>query len=221
MPKMRGFSKGITLIEVLVSLVIFVAALLAILQLFDTSHATYASGTRKQDVQQQARLAMDGMVRALRMAGYVPENYDADPTNDLVNTARIHVATPAALAVFGSMDGTNQSAAFLFCRSGTTLVSKRDVNTGDPATYTCNNAEVIAENLTQLSFTYFDEAGAQLAGNLDGKNVGAALDLAPRVQRDAVRTIVVTLQITEPVPRAQAQVYNLTSTVRLRNLNNL
>ena len=84
MANIRGFRKGLTMIEVLVSLTIFLVVLLAIYQLFDTSHATYESGTRKQDVQQQARLAMDEMVRRVRMAGYVPENL-----------RRRHTAVPA------------------------------------------------------------------------------------------------------------------------------
>lgn len=221
MKNARGFRKGLTMIEVLVSLTIFLVVLLAVYQLFDTSHATYQSGTRKQDVQQQARLAMDEMVRALRMAGYVPENYDADLTNDLSATARVHVAAANALAAFGSLEGEAQSAIFLFCQSGNTLVKKVSTNPADATTYTCNNGDVLADNVSLLRFTYFDANSAQLAANLDGKALGAALDLAPRAQRDGVRTIVITLQITEPVPRQQPQVYTLTSTVTLRNLNNL
>jgi prepilin-type N-terminal cleavage/methylation domain-containing protein len=220
MANIRGFRKGLTMIEVLVSLTIFLVVLLAIYQLFDTSHATYESGTRKQDVQQQARLAMDEMVRALRMAGYVPENFDADLTNDLTGTARIHVATANALAAFGSLEGGNQSTVHLFCQSGNTLLKKVSVDTAAAATYTCSNADVLADNVTLLRFTYFAADGTQLAANLDGKTLGAAMDLAPRIQRDGVRTIVITLQITEAVPRQQPQVYTLTSTVKLRNLNN-
>jgi prepilin-type N-terminal cleavage/methylation domain-containing protein len=232
MTKMRGFRKGLTMIEVLVSLLIFLTVLLAIYQLFDTSHSTYASGTRKQDVQQQARLAMDEMVRALRMAGYVPENFD-DLIADVNNSLRIHMGSDSVLAVFGSLDGNlAESAVFLFCRSGTTLLSKRTPNT-TAAAYTCNG-DVLADNVTAVQFTYFDTNGAQVVGtqinpgpppvnSLDGQIPGTAADLsvgAARAQRDAVRTIVITLQITEQVPRQQDQVYTLTSTVRLRNLNN-
>ena len=228
MADIRGFRRGLTMIEVLVSLTIFLVVLLAVYQLFDTSHATYQSGTRKQDVQQQARLAMDEMVRALRMAGYVPENYDPDLTNDLSGTARLHVGAANAIAAFGSLEGGAQSTVFLFCRSGTTLLKKVSVNTADAATYTCDNADVLADNVSLLRFTYFDVNGAQVAANLDGKTLGAALDLAPRTARDGVRTIAITLQITEQVvpyatgvtPRQPDQVYTLTSTVRLRNLNN-
>lgn len=238
MPKIRGLRNGLTMIEVLVTLTIFLVVLLAIYQLFDTSHATYASGTRKQAVQQQARLAMDEMVRALRMAGYVSENYDVDPgtglpipANDLTDTLRIHLGTANALAAYGNLDNSvysagpppvPASAVFLFCLNGNTLATKRRTDTADTATYTCdNNTTVLADNVTLLRFNYFDENAVEIPANLDGKAAGTVLSLAPRLQRDAVRTIAITLQITEPVPRQQDQVYTLTSTVRLRNLNNL
>lgn len=221
MAKMRGFRKGLTMIEVMVSLLIFLVVLMALYQIFETSYSTYSSGTRKQDVQQQTRLAMEEIVRSLRMAGYAPENYDVDTANDLTGTARIHVATANALAVFGDLDGAAQSAVFLYCQNGNTALVKRSADTAAAATYTCSNADVIADNVSLLRFTYFDVNGAQLTGDLDGKTVGAPLDLAPRTNRDAVRTIVVTLQATEVAPHQKTQVYTLTSTVRLRNLNNL
>jgi prepilin-type N-terminal cleavage/methylation domain-containing protein len=254
MAKICGFRKGLTLIEVLVSLTIFLVVLLAIYQLFDTSHATYASGTKKQDVQQQARLAMDEIVRTLRMAGYVSENFDATAGNELTGTARIHTGTNNFLAVFGTLDESTYnpgppavpaSHVFVYCQpAGTnTLLVKRSTDPTNALTYNCNNtnttyvasgvqheirSDVMANDVTLLRFTYFDQNGNQLASDLDGKTAGAALDLAPRTQRDAVRTIVITLQITEQVvqhavgqtPRQPDQVYTLTSTVRLRNLNN-
>jgi prepilin-type N-terminal cleavage/methylation domain-containing protein len=246
MKKTRSLQKGLTLIEVLVSLSIFLVVLLAIYQLFDTSHATYAAGTRKQDVQQQARLAMDQMVRALRMAGYVPENYDTVAGNELSSTARIHIATDNFLAVLGDLNGSGQTALFVFCRNGNTLVTKWATDTTVAPTYTCGG-DVMADSLTPLKvgtnppshngfhLTYFDGNGAQVVGTqisaatgsapaimaLDNKAPAAVPNLTPRVQRDSVRTIVISLQITEPVVRQDPQVYNLTSTVRLRNLNNL
>jgi len=238
MPKLRGFRKGLTLIEVLMTLTIFVVVLLAIYQLFDASQRTYASGTRKQDVQQQARLAMDEMVRALRMAGYVLENYDLDAggnpitANDLpLGTLRIHLGTANAVAAFGDLDNStysagppvvDASAVFLFCQNGNTLATKRRTNTADAATYTCDNSTtILADNVTLLRFKYFDQNGTELPADLDNKAAGNVLSVAPRVARDAVRTIAITLQVTEPVPLQDAQVYTLTSTVRLRNLNNL
>lgn len=246
MARMGGFRKGLTMIEVLVSVMIFLVVLLAIYQLFETSHATYASGTRKQDVQQQARLAMDDIVRTLRMAGYVAENFDATAGNELAGTARIHTGANDLLAVFGTLDDSTYnpgppvvpaSRVFVYCRPGgtNTLLFKRSTDPTNALTYNCNTtnttylasgvqheirSDAIADNVTLLRFTYFDQNGNPLAVNLDGQAAGAALDLATRNARDAVRTIVIVLQITEAVFRQESQVYTLTSTVRLRNINN-
>ena len=228
MPKLRRLQTGLTMIEVMVSLMIFLVVLLAVYQLFDTSHATYLSGTRRQDVQQQARLAVDEIARKVRMAGYVSENYDGNTANDLANPLRIHIGTGNFLAVFGNLDDTAagtvpESGIFVFCRTAAnTLIVKRSTDTTVAPSYTCNNGELLADNVTDLRFAYTDENGNQIAAPLDGQAVGNApnLGLANRAQREAVRAILIRLTITETVPRQNSQVYTLTSTVRLRNLNN-
>ena len=211
------------MIEVLVSLMIFLVVLLAIYQLFDTSHATYNSGTRKQDVQQQARLAMDEIVKRLRIAGYYPENFDANTANN-VATPAVHVGTATALAVHGDLDGTNASNVFLFCwnGAGSPLIGKQGLATA-AASYTCSGAgEVLADNVSQMRITYYDANNTLIAGTnnrLDDIPLNGAIpDFTTTTDRRNVRTIVVTLQATEPVHRQQDQVYTLTSTVRLRNL---
>jgi prepilin-type N-terminal cleavage/methylation domain-containing protein len=217
MAKIRGSQKGLTMIEVLVSLMIFLVVLLAIYQLFDTSHATYASGTRKQDVQQQARLAMDEIVKRVRMAGYFPENFAAVPAVPALAN-RIRVGAANGLAVYGDMDQTGASKIFLFCFDGSSIRA----NTGAfnaVNSYTCNQGEALADNVTALSFQYFDAANAVIAPSLDGQGLNAIPDMTTTTVRDSVRTIVVTLTARETVTHQDPQTYTLTSTVRLRNAN--
>jgi prepilin-type N-terminal cleavage/methylation domain-containing protein len=129
-PTMRGSRKGFTLIEILVSSCIFLVVLLAIYQVLDTSHSTYISGMKKQDIQQQARIAMDEMAKRIRMAGFFSENFDStvSATNPISGNNRlaIRVATPQTLAVYGDLDATRPnptpydttkpwSNVFLFC----------------------------------------------------------------------------------------------------------
>ncbi len=217
MPKIRGTQKGLTMIEVLVSLMIFLVVLLAIYQLFDTGHATYASGTRKQDVQQQARLAMDEIVKRVRMAGYFPENFTAvPPTPAFAN--RIRIGTANGLAVYGDMDQTAASKIFLFCFDGNSIRANTGA-IGDVNAYTCNQGDVLADNITGLTFQYLDAANSVLAPALDGQVLGAVPDMTTPTVRDSVRTVVVTLTAREVVIHQDPQVYTLTSTVRLRNAN--
>ena len=150
----RGSRKGLTLIELLVSLSIFLVVLLAVYQLFTTSEATYVSGTRKQDAQQQARLAMDEMARSIRMAGYIPENFDRlaaagnplNDVNDVIGNARlaIRMATPQALALFGNLGQGTQ--IYLYClyvapgqpANDTTGVLLTKTGADVAATYVCD-----------------------------------------------------------------------------------
>jgi Tfp pilus assembly protein PilW len=211
------------MIEVMVSVMIFLTVLLAIYQLFDSSHATYNSGTRKQDVQQQARLAMDEIVKRLRVAGYYPENFDANTANNIATPA-VHIGTVTALAVHGDLDGSNASNVFLFCwnGAGSPLIGKQGPAT-NAASYTCSGTgDVLADNISQVRFTYYDANNAIIAGTnnrLDDIPLNGAIPVfGTTTDRANVRTIVVTLQATEAVHRQDDQQYTITSTVRLRNL---
>src|SRR2546427_12650285 len=110
---------GFTLVELMVAMSIFLLILVGIFQVFDPSSRAYSTSERKLGVQQNARVAMDAMARQIRMAGYFPENIDADPANDRANP--IQAATQSALSVAGDLDGTGASNAFTFCLNGSGL----------------------------------------------------------------------------------------------------
>ena len=98
---------------------------------------------------------MGQMITQLRMAGYFPENFDANTANDLANPIPIQVATDGALAIYGDADGSGASNVFLFCLSSTSLIRVRAA-VGTPAAYTCSQGQVLGRNITNLSFTYYD-----------------------------------------------------------------
>src|SRR5512139_1886106 len=116
----RKDPRGMTLLELIIGAAIFLVVLLAAYQVFDASHATYSSGQRKVDVQQNARAAMDELMRQIRVAGYFPENFTIPPpATPLVNP--IQVAANNALAIYGDVDGSGASNVFLYCLDGTLL----------------------------------------------------------------------------------------------------
>src|SRR5881392_3642597 len=80
---------GFTMVELLVALSIFMLIVVGILQIFEPSNAANLSSQRKLSVQQNGRVAMDVVVRQIRMAGYYPENFDANPLNDITTPASI------------------------------------------------------------------------------------------------------------------------------------
>ena len=190
--RMRRARPGFTLIEILISLSIFLLVLLAIYELFDTNRATYVSGQRKVDVQQNARLALDEIMREVRMAGYFPENFPTPPIPRLSNP--IQVATNAALAIYGDPDGTGGSNVFLFCLDGS-LVRRQKAAPAVLAAYTCSAGNILAENITSLRFAYLDTNNTPIPNpptapyQLDGQVLGAVPTFADITQRGAVRTI--------------------------------
>jgi|SRR5262245_17243496 len=233
---------GFTLIEVLIALSLFFLIMTGIFQLFGPSNVMYTAGQRKVDVQQSGRVGMDMMVRQIRMAGYFPENFDTPGTgNDIApaNMNPIQAGTRTALAIYGAANGcrdanndgicddpqpAGQSQVFLFCLAGTSLLSK----VGPPgvaSSYDCSDTaqtQVIADNITSLTFTYFDANHVELAAPLDGQGLGpppAAPAFAVTAARVAVRTVVITMTSQENVVGQAPQTYTLSTNVRLRNMN--
>ena len=179
MAKIRGSQKGLTMIEVLVSLMIFLVVLLAIYQLFDTSHATYASGTRKQDVQQQARLAMDEIVKRVRMAGYFPENFDGGtPCRPRQPDPGRHCERPGRVRRHGS--GRRQQDLPVLLRR---QLDPRQH--GRASTPRCRDVHLQSgrslgrQRHRSSRFQYFDATAnaAVLAPTLDGQALGAVPDM--------------------------------------------
>jgi hypothetical protein len=172
------------------------------------------------------------------MAGYFPENFDTPGTgNDITaaNRNAIQVGTATALAIYGAangcLDANNdgicddpqppaRSQVFLFCLTGNTLLSKAGP-LGAASSYDCSDPgqmQVVADNITSLTFAYFDQDHVQLAAPLDGQGLGIP-GFGVTTARAAVRTVVITMTAQETVPGQAPQTYTLTTNVRLRNLN--
>ena len=221
-PALLRRQDGFTMVELLVALSIFMLIVVGILQIFEPSNAANLSSQRKLSVQQNGRVAMDVIVRQIRMAGYYPENFDANPLNDITTPASIQVATDTAVSVAGDLDGSGASNAFLFCLDASGLRRVKGA-IGAGASYTCAGGDILAESVTSLSFAYYDGANAPVPNPpaapyaLDAQAVGAAPSFANAAERLAVRRVVITLTARESVPNQPTQTYTLTSGVRLRN----
>ena len=215
---------GFTLVELMVAMSIFLLILVGVFQVFDPSSKAYSTTERKVDVQQGGRVAMDAMSRQIRMAGYFPENIDANNLNDITSPS-IQVATESALAIAGDLDGTGATNVFTFCLSNAGLWRVKGP-IGVATSYTCpsgNNADLLAENVTGLTFAYFDANNNPVpnppAGpySLDGQGLAAVPSFAVTTARVSVRRVVIAVTARESVPNQPPQTFNLTSDVRLRN----
>ena len=212
---------GFTLIEMLISISVFLVAVFAITMAFDSTRRSYLRGEVKINVQQNARQALTTMATEIRMAGYFPENFD-DPAADPPLVNPVQIATEAALAVHGDIDGSGTSNVFLYCLDGSTLRRGRAPD-GDTTAYWCPAADVLAENVTGLRFDYFDENNAPIPSTpgasfrLDGQDQGSTPDLSDVTERSAARRVEITITVRESVPMQAEQIFRIGTEVRLRN----
>lgn len=211
---------GFTVVEVLVAIFMFGLILFGIMQVFEPTTLAYPSAQRAVSAQRNGRTAMELMAREIRMAGYFPENADKTPENDQSNA--VELATNAALAVAGDIDGTGATGTFLFCLDAGTIRRVHGPR-GAASSYSCRGGSVLAERVDRLAFAYYDALNTPLpnpptgAYDLDGQAIGAVPSFGTASEREAIRRVVITVTATEAVPNQPPQTYTLTSDVRLRN----
>jgi prepilin-type N-terminal cleavage/methylation domain-containing protein len=83
--------KGTTLIELLIALGISAILIAALYRIFISQHKTYAVGEQTVDVQQNARAAINRMIRDIRMAGFgnlsmvLPVTFGSETYHNVLN----------------------------------------------------------------------------------------------------------------------------------------
>jgi prepilin-type N-terminal cleavage/methylation domain-containing protein len=215
--------RGITLLELVISMSVFLVILLGIYLIFDVHHKIFASGESRADVQFNARYTMGQMARQIRMTGYFPENF-ATPPAVPASTNALQIATDSALAIRGDADGSGASNVFLFCLNAGSLIRVK-APVGTAAAYTCAGGQILGRNIASLAFAYFGDNNTPIPNpptppyQLDGDALDGSTDFTNTAQRAAVRRVVITFTSSENVPGQQAQTYTLTSDLRLRNIN--
>jgi hypothetical protein len=213
-------SRGFTVLEALISLLLFVVILTSVLSVYGPSRVLCARGETQTDVQQNARLAMAEISRSIRLAGFFPENFTDTPPDPPLDNALL-VATDDFLAIHGDADNSDASSAFAFCLDGT-LLRRVKAAADDADAYDCSG-EVLAENVTELRFAYYDADGNPLPDPpaapyiLDGEDAGAVPELDDTTERDSVRRVVVRITTEADTAQAGRQSYQLTSDAWLRN----
>jgi prepilin-type N-terminal cleavage/methylation domain-containing protein len=78
-------SKGVTLIELLIALVISAILIAGIYRTFIQQQRSYATQEQVADMQQNVRVAINRMIREVRMAGFGGKNENTGGTNDIIN----------------------------------------------------------------------------------------------------------------------------------------
>jgi Tfp pilus assembly protein PilW len=217
-PRQRGF----TILEALIAMTVFLAILTAVVTVYAPTRLLYTRGERRSDAQQNARLAMAVMVREIRLAGYFPENSSASPPSPLLADP-VLLAAHGIIVVHGDPTGSGATQATGYCRDGTSL-RRMAAPRADTAAYTCSGGQVMAENVTDLRFTYYDENGDPLPDppampyGLDGEGAtGAVPDFTDMAERGSIRRVTITLTTQFESPQRGPTNYSITSEVWLRN----
>jgi prepilin-type N-terminal cleavage/methylation domain-containing protein len=150
--------RGFTLIELLVSVLIFSLVLLAVYSLFDQGSWVYLHSSRKANIQQIARLALEQMERDVRMSGFgVPTGQQFGGTTRW--TPELFLTAPGKIYFRSDIDNAhswvsrniaandrtlNVENPALICPNpgSTAIVLERDSKTWQPLT--CVSADLAA-----------------------------------------------------------------------------
>jgi len=214
---------GFTLVELLVAIVMFALIILGIFYLWRGDQMAYLQGSAAAATQQDARAAMEQLVRDIRLAGYDPCRYvqqiPAPPNppgtncsnpgaNPLNTRSAFDPVRPNVFAIVtaansiqvrmdrdtnGSTADADENVTFSYNAGAQTL--SRDTGGGP---------QELAENITSFQLEYFNAAGGAVASG-----GGSANDLNIRLVR-------ITLTATAPQTFLGSTV-TLQSDVRLRD----
>ncbi len=186
---------GFTLIELLVAMGLGMVVLAAVTTTFMSQTRFYSAQEQVNEMQQNARGALDIITRELKMAGYKPNG--------------------------GSFSGVTYSTSQLLIQadldsSGTICTSScTSITVNEQITYAHDNtnkritralgsgaAEVLADNITAFTFSYLDANGASTTTTADIRQV----------------SLNITARTAKPDPNYGYREYQVTATITSPNL---
>ena len=158
----RVSNQGLTLIELMIGMTIFLVVLGGIYSTFRSQHKSYLMQEEVAAMQQNIRTAMFYMTKEIRMAGCDPTG-NAGAGIDTANANSISFTED----IRGDSDGSDPDGAtndpnenIAYALSGNNLVR----NTG-------GGNQVVAENIDALDFVYLDADGNSTATLADIRSV--------------------------------------------------
>ena len=212
----RSSRAGFTLLEMLIAASIFLIVLFGVYTVYEAGEANYSTGTRKWDVQSQARVALERLGREIRAAGYGFPTKVADA---------VVIATNDTFSFHADLDGTGPkyvTYSLRDCNGNIGTVLYRNVST----TTFCGGDPFI-EGVSSLAFSYYELNNVPLpyppssTYQLDdqGPITGAGVPSTPAAgsQRDRVRQVKIALTVQQQVKNIPIP-FTATTDVALRNL---
>jgi type IV pilus assembly protein PilW len=204
------------------AVVISSIVLLGLYLIYDVNQATFIRGEQQTDLQQNARIGMDRIVRELRLAGYDPQSDESglpDPIIPDPCATAIQSATATSVSFIADIDsdGTTEKVEYTHdpacnpnCAADPPKIRREEwpslAGTNCTANWSASGgAQPFAERVTALTFVFYD-GGTPLATPL------------PASSLDTVRRIAVTITTADTVTGSVPQPYTLRAEIRPRNL---
>ncbi len=204
--------------------------------LYTTMQTTMNRGQLKTDLQQSARVAMDQMVREIRMAGYDPSG--VIPLVALPPKSAIRAATSGCLSFVADVTGSGTASQISYilqneqtgntvsdgnCPGSTCTLRRKAENWSSGAFSGGGGLQAQAEALFLLNFTYYDFYNQVIAPHTTTTKgcppgtTDQSLTQLDYWQVQQIRRVAVTIQTRDSRPSIPLEFYKLTSDVRLRN----
>ncbi|MFQ5988329.1 MAG: PilW family protein [Candidatus Methylomirabilales bacterium] len=218
---------GFTLAETLVAVAISSIVLLGLYLVYDVNQATFVRGEQQTDLQQNARIGMDRLVRELRLAG-------SDPSETLTTgppipggQARCSNPPPATPQAIENAEATcvrfyadvnadpsvlpedleTERVEYSFDAAAQLLRRQKWITTGT------GGGQPLAERVSGLTFAYFDGTGVCLGGAC-----ATPPDPVPTGSLGSIRRIAVVITTADTQTGGGAPPFTLTAEIRPRNL---
>jgi type IV pilus assembly protein PilW len=187
-------ARGFTLVELMVALAIAAFLILGIMTISDVSSRSYRAQERVSDAQQGLRVGMDNMVRRIRMAGYDPHAESSGPiaVNGIQTASDTKIQIMADYNADGAISPTDfEEITYEYNAANgqlTQLLYETTATTSPKPT-----PQVLVNNVTDLKFTYLNDAGKAPATLSDIRMVMILMTVADRDNRQSGSTFKRTL----------------------------
>jgi prepilin-type N-terminal cleavage/methylation domain-containing protein len=212
--------KGVTLIELMVVFIISGMIIAGIYRVFTAQSRAYAVQDQVVEVQQNIRVAMEVLLKDLRMAGY-----DNDSLNSKIKIAAPILAGDHSITVNYEYDNTTQSTVTYRRDAATSILMRRLTTIKDTGATTVGAEEPLLENVDTFDLLYgVDQDDDGKMDDLNGNEMIDDGDWLPAASVGALKVIALRATLSAKPDQTNQDVKKwvsprtLTTTVNLKNL---
>jgi type IV pilus assembly protein PilW len=145
--------RGYTLMELMVAIAIGMIVMASVATTFTSQTRAYSAQEQINQMEQNARGALDIMSREIKMAGYKPNGGSVTGVVSYTSTSLTIQADLNADAAVSTSGSDNEQIAYAYDSANQKIT--RQVGTAAAAT--------LAENISGFTFTYYQSSGTTLA----------------------------------------------------------